>query len=324
MPAVVETMFYQGKLPWHGEGIKIPDGKILSVSEGLEAAGLDWDVSLRPLMTVAKAVEDRDLDKEFVPNVGHRAVVRESDQSMLGVVGPAYHALQNMKAFEWFQPFLDAELCSLHTAGSLFDGKKIWVLAQINSDPTVIRKNDEVAKFIMLSNSHDGTSSVRVGYTPIRVVCANTLAMTTKSSGSQLLRVRHTSGMNVTLDGIRDIMNVANQTFEATAEKYQWLATRSIAASDLRKYVKVVMGFGKIDDKDMKTKGKNICDAVIRMATAGLGNNGSTYWDVYNGATEYMNHKQGRNESSRLNSLWFGTNMKSNKEALDLALEMAE
>ena len=58
----------------------------------------------------------------------------------LGVVGPRYVPLQNKDAFEWFQPFVDAGECSLHTGGSLSGGQKVWALAQLNRDPSEIVK----------------------------------------------------------------------------------------------------------------------------------------------------------------------------------------
>ena len=104
--------------------------------------------------------------------VARYAVRRKTDGRILGTVGPRYTLLQNKDAFQWFQPFLDAQEAALHTAGSLVHGSRIWVLAKLNRDPLVIAEGDEVEKFVLLSHSHDGSLAVRVGFTPIRVVCA--------------------------------------------------------------------------------------------------------------------------------------------------------
>jgi len=338
MSACVETMFYVGATPWHGEGNKIEGDKKLNISEGITSAGLDWNVSIQPLVTTKRAQElidythgslPDDYDPPTIePDVDHNAVVRSNDNRVLGVVGPRYTPLQNIKAFEWFQPFLDAKTCSLHTAGSLYGGKKIWVLAELNNKPTEIVKGDEIAKFIMLSNSHDGTTSVRVGFTPIRVVCANTLAMAHNNNNSKLLRLRHSSQLIKNLDEVRDIMNLANQEFETTAEKYKWLATRHINTKDLIKYVKVILDVDlNKTDTELPTRTQNTINKVVELCLTGRGNNTpqtvGTYWAAYNGVTEYLNHIQGRNVSNRLDTLWFGVNAAKNKKALDLALEMA-
>jgi len=347
MAANVETMFYQGQEPWHGLGTKIPDGKKLSIDEALVASGLNWLVYKRPLITVKKAQEqareivakimsrseDVDIDtliEEIQANVDHVAIERDTDEQKLGVVGSGYEPLQNHEGFQTFQPFLDANECTLHTAGSLDCGKKVWVLAEINKVQMEILPNDNVSRFVLLSNSFDGTSAVRVGYTPIRVVCANTLAMA--HSCSQLIRIRHSKGMLPTLEQVRDTMCLANQNFEATAEQYRYLATRAIAnQNDLRQYVKVCLDLD-IPDDELKTRGSNLIDKVMHLCVAGTGIMDTpaegTWWGAYNGITEFWNHEQGSKENTlksrnnRLRNVWFQKVSKS-VDALELATKMA-
>jgi len=96
MPAVVENMMFVGETPWHGLGNQVDAGIAIN--------------DLKDLQTV-----------DGVP-VNHRATYRKSDGSILGVVGPRYTPLQNRDAFDWFQPFIDANECSIHTAGALSKG----------------------------------------------------------------------------------------------------------------------------------------------------------------------------------------------------------
>jgi phage/plasmid-like protein (TIGR03299 family) len=222
----VENMLYVGATPWHSLGVKLDNPP--TAAEAIKLAGLNWSVGLKALRTV---------DGE---SVDHRATYRLSDGRILGVVGPDYHPIQNADAFDWFNPFLESGEASIETAGSLRDGKRVWVLAKLNRAPSVIVPGDEVNKFILLANSHDGTFAGRVGFTPIRVVCANTLSMATEEGVSQLLRVRHTKGAKKALDKIREIMNLANQSFEATAAQYRQLAAHQVEKGDLEKYVKLV------------------------------------------------------------------------------------
>jgi len=335
MSAEVESMMFVGKTPWHGEGTYIPEGENLSIKKGLEKSGMDWEVKLQNLVTLPQAQSavnyahklDQFCDTpEVKPNVRSQAVVRSTDNKVLGVVGPSYNPLQNKEAFEWFQPFLDAKLCSLHTAGSLCGGSKVWVLAQLNKKPSIVAKNDEVCKFILLSNSHDGSSAVRVGYTPIRVVCSNTLGFAHSNNSSKLLRVRHTSQLHNNLNDIRDIMNTVDAEFEATAEKYAYLATKQINTKDLRKYVKLVLDVDEIPDEKIKTRTKNKINRIIELCETGRGNTNpvirNTYWSAYSGVNEYLNYELGRN-NNRLNNLWFGTGLKLNDKALKTALSLA-
>ena len=313
MSHAVEQMMFVGETPWHGLGNQLDEAP--TISEAITAAGLDWEVGLKDLQTV-----------DGVP-VNHRATYRKTDGSILGVVGPRYTPLQNVDAFDWFQPFIDAGECALHTAGSLHEGQKVWVLAQLNRDNSEIVRGDDVCKFILLSNSHDGTTAIRVGYTPIRVVCANTMAMAhSKGSGSKLIRIRHTRSSKTNLENVRDIMDNINAEFEATADQFRFLASRNFNQGDVRRYVKTMLDIQGTPDDDIKTRTRNILDDILtriegpkQSATGVRG----TWWAAYNGFNEYLNYSKGRTEDNRLDSLWFGLNANDNIKALNTALEFA-
>jgi phage/plasmid-like protein (TIGR03299 family) len=314
MPAEIETMAYAGATPWHGLGTALEEADVYDWSRACEKAGLAWDVELVGLQTA-----------DTQARVDHRAVRRMSDGRILGVVGRRYALLQNRAAFAWFQPFLDAKEASLHTAGSLRQGSRVWVLAKLNRDLVVIAPGDEAEKYLLLSHGHDGSLAVRVGFTPVRVVCANTLAMAHGSDASKLIRVKHTKDIHENLANIREVMDLANQQFEATAEQYRLLARKSISQADLRRYVKTVLGVK--DDQEPSARMKNVMEEIIGLAESGKGNTlpavTGTYWSAYNGVTEWLSFERGRNPENRLNSLWFGDGANLNKYALETALAMA-
>src|SRR5262245_16831082 len=185
----VETMAFFGQVPWHGLGTALQESDLYDWQTACRKAGLDWEAERVPLLTADK--QER---------VARFAVRRTSDGRILGTVGPKYTLLQNRDAFQWFNPFLEEREAALHTAGSLAQGSRIWVLAKLNRDPLVINQGDEVEKFILLSHSHDGSLAVRVGFTPVRVVCANTLAMAHGSDAGKLIRVKHSKSVQENLD----------------------------------------------------------------------------------------------------------------------------
>lgn len=310
----IETMAYFGQRPWHGLGTALDEVDLYDWQSASKKAGLDWTVELVPLVTA-----------DTQAKVDHRAVRRTSDSKVLGVVGPRYAPLQNKDAFAWFTPFLDAREAALHTAGSLKGGSRVWVLAKLNRDPLVIAEGDEVEKFVLLSHGHDGSLAVRAGFTPIRVVCQNTLSMAHGSDASKLIRIKHTRDVLENLANVREVMDLANQEFEATAEQYRRLARKSVNQADLRRYVNRVL---KIEDEqDISTRSKNIMEEIVRLAEAGRGNDlpsvRGTLWTAYNGVSEYLTYNRGRNGDNRLNSLWFGDSAITNRHALGVALEMA-
>jgi phage/plasmid-like protein (TIGR03299 family) len=310
------AMFAVGKAPWHNLGILLPEAP--KINEAIELAGLNWTVGMKPLFTP---------DKEQVQAM---ATYRQDTNKILGVVGASYKPLQNSEAFNFFQPFVDAKVASLETAGSLSDGKRVWVLAKLNADPSIITKEDIVEKYVLLSNSHDGSMAIRVGYTPIRVVCNNTLAMAHNGKSSQLLRVKHVGNPVETLENVREAMNTVDATFEATAAQYRILASKQISEKDLEKYVKIVFATRKqleeAFSKDDLTSGARVMSDIKRLFETGRGNNlptvRGTMWAAYNAISEYTQYERGENESKRLESLWFGTGATMNKEALKVAISM--
>lgn len=313
----VEQMFVVGAAPWHnlGKVFQVPP----SLEEAIVAAGLDWKVTTEPVFSGANERLDAQLTR------------RSSDNSILGVVGPNYVPLQNSEAFNFFKPFIEQKEAAIETAGSLKMGKRVWVLAKINKDPMVIKGNDTVEKYILLSNSHDGSLAVRVGFSSVRVVCSNTLAMAHDSKASKLIRVKHTKNVNENVENIREIMNVANAEFEASAEQYRMLASKQINSKDLEKYVKIVFN---TTSRIMEAEGnmdsinnKRIMDQVAPLFEKGRGNDmpeiKGTLWAAYNAVNEYLQYNRGDDEASRLDSLWFGQGAQLNKKALQTAVIMA-
>jgi len=311
MAHLVESMMYVGKTPWHGLGTQIPEDKKLIVQEAIVAAKLDWQVQLKDVF-----INNPDDSKLGIPD--HYAVCRTSDNAFLGIVGQDYVPLQNEEALKWFQPFLDAEEATLETAGSLKGGRQVWALAKIRDGNMDVGKKDPVAHYILLSNSHDRSVAVRVGFTPIRVVCNNTLTMAYDSEASKLLRVRHTSNLHENLELIREIMNVARKEFNATVEQYRHLQRRGIDTNELEKYVRVVFS---LPDNG----GKELIPNIIYLFENGRGSKeaGHTYWGAYNAVTEYLNYFRGKTQDNTLSSLWFGEATHINRQALSVALDMA-
>src|SRR5262249_5257411 len=162
MPHAVETMFSVRETPWHKLGRVVREAP--SAADAIRLAGLDWPVALQRL----RLSDGR--------TVNRWAVVRATDGAVVGdAVGPQWTPLQNREAVTWFDPFIQAKQAHFETAGSLCEGRRVWILAELNRKPVEVVPGDAVRKFLLLSNSHDGSLAVRVGFTPVRVVCANTL-----------------------------------------------------------------------------------------------------------------------------------------------------
>jgi len=312
----VEKMFYLGEVPWHGLGTKLDSPP--SIEEAIEEAGLNWSVDRKPLV-----IQGTDT---LVPSY---ATVRSSDNSVLGVVGKTYRVLQNSKAFEWFQPYLDSGEVELHTAGSLREGRHVWVLARVKSAPIEIVSGDAIEQFILLSNSHDGSASIRAGFTGIRVVCANTVAAAHSSSASKLIKIRHSEHAEIALDKVQKALDLGRREFAATAQGMREMAKVGCDIKTLKQYVREVFAPTETlaEDKDTNATLDRLCERVVPLFEDGRGADlkgvKGTLWGGYNAVTEFLTWERGRSADTRLENLWFGASGNLAQRAYNVALKMA-
>ena len=182
MSANVETMFYVREKPWHGLGTRVEEAP--TSADALICAGLDWEVIQKEVYTQ---------DGIFIPS--YKANTRSTDDAVLGIVSDRYKVVQNADAFRFTDDLL-GEGVTYETAGALQGGRKAWMLAKMPQRYFIA--GDEIEPYLVVMNSHDGSSGIKVAMTPIRVCCQNTLNLaldsakrtwTTKHTENVMLRV---------------------------------------------------------------------------------------------------------------------------------------
>lgn len=317
----INCMAYAGETPWHSLGQKVEGDATKDARMFAAAANMDWSVRKTPLYL-------RDENGEYQVTSDSFGVIRDIDNRYLGTVGPQWEPIQPAEAFDWFQPVVDSGSATFETAMSLRDGKVIAVLARISGEQSEVIKGDAINRYCLLSTSFDGSQSTRCGFTNVRVVCANTLAMAhdKNDAGNKLIRIRHHRRQHDVLSKIRDIMVLATQQFEATMEQYRFLAKSKIVSHrDLVEYVTKVLDIEVDDQGNMPTRSVNRVKAISDLAYNGIGQDlaAGTWWSGYNAVTQFLSHDAGRNADNRYTSLWFGAGADLNKRALDLALQAA-
>ena len=157
MPALVETMFSVRETPWHGLGTIVNDAP--TSEDALRISGLDW-----------KVMQDDVFTDSGERITGYKANIRDTDRKILGVVSDRYKVVQNTDAFSFTDELLGQGV-RYETAGSLQDGRRVWLLARMPKEYT--GGDDKICPYLVFSNSHDGTGAVKVAITPVRVVCNN-------------------------------------------------------------------------------------------------------------------------------------------------------
>jgi phage/plasmid-like protein (TIGR03299 family) len=310
MAHMVETMAYAGEVPWHGLGVRVPAD--LHPTQMLQKAGLDW--------TVRKVPAYADVAGQRVA-VGRSALVRDSDDSTLDVVSDDWNVLQNAEAFEFFHDFVANGDMEMHTAGSLRDGQLVWALAKVN-DGFELFKGDQVDSYLLFSNPHKYGWSIDVRFTPIRVVCNNTLTLSLNTSSKNFVKVSHRRQFDG--DMVKETLGIAKEKLATYREMAQFLGGKRYTAPKLVEYFKNVFPVtgGPEKKKEMSISASKALDVIHTQPGATFAE--GSYWQAFNAVTYMVDHKLGRSQDNRLTSAWFGQGKKVKADALELAVQMAE
>ena len=208
MPANVETMFYVREKPWHGLGTEVQEAP-MSI-DALILAGLDWTVEQKNVYTQ---------DGSLIP--GYKVNLRSTDNAALGIVSDRYKVVQNEDAFQFTDDLLGAGV-TYETAGALQGGRKVWMLARMPH--RYIIAGDEIAPYLVVMNSHDGSSGIKVAMTPIRVVCQNTLNLALNSA-KRIWTTKHMGELGRGIDALsrikltdKKVVDFMQEFFPTTAD----------------------------------------------------------------------------------------------------------
>lgn len=208
----VESCFSVREKPWHGLGTIIQEA--CNSEEALHFAGLDWEVKQQPVLYNGK-------------ETGYQFNIRSSDDTVLGVVGGRYKPVQNREAFAFTDELIGGDV-RYETAGSLANGKRVWMLAKM---PDTKIFDDVVEPYLCLTNGHDGFSSMKVCMTPVRVVCQNTLNMAL-STAKRTWNVRHSGNIESKLAEAQHTLGLANQYMKSFAAEAEELYKIKVSPSD--------------------------------------------------------------------------------------------
>ena len=327
------SMAYVGETPWHGLGVRLPDE--VAPYQMMEAAGLDWAVEKQALVTAEGAAVT---EKE--------ALVRTSDNKVLDIVGKNWNPVQNEEAFNFFNDFCATGGMSMHTAGSLKGGQVVWALAKVN-DSFELFGGDKVESYLLFSNPHKFGQAIDVRFTPIRVVCNNTLTFALSQGGTASFRMPHVRAFNEdVMEAAQEALGLSAQTMADFKNKAQFLAQKKAKHSNVLEFISEVYQPSLLEEfrQEMKQKeeGKLVGDivpikdrfnkypalvveALERQPGAELKSSKGTWWGALNAVTYVEDHlRESNDEGNNLHSAWFGAGANRKARALDLAVKYAE
>ena len=299
---------YSGTEPslWHNLGIELNHPK--TAREAIKMAGLDYTVMKKSLGLKTGLKQDA------------YATVRTDTKDVLGFVNKSYEPIQNIDAFIFFDDWVAENEAIYETAGVLGKGECIWILAKLPGYINV-HGNDMVNKYLLLTNSHDGSSHVRVKLTPIRVVCNNTLTAALQGAGE--VQISHTPNSAQDLEQAGAMLGLSNYLYEQLEVMFNSMAARKITDGQLRDYVQALVPDNEETENTARTE--NIRNSVLQLHESGRGAHlaRGTWWGAFNSVAEYTDHMMlDEDSNTRLNSIWFGRGEQLKLKAFRLAEKM--
>jgi phage/plasmid-like protein (TIGR03299 family) len=312
------AMMYSGEVPWHRLGTRLEEPA--TANEAIDAAGLNYLAVLRDIQT-----------GDGTPIPMRKAVIRSDSGDVLGVVGNSYVPVQNFQAFGFLDAVVADGSLRYHTAGALGKGERVWMLAKLPDAIRVKNSDDITEKYLLLSNSHDGSSSLRVHFTPIRVVCANTLALAARNGRGQGVSIIHKGDLTTKVRQAQEVLGLAKRFYDDAASQFNRLASHYPSLRQLEEYFQQVYPDSP-DGESSRTK--NVRQEMLRLFEHGIGHDmpeiRNTSWTALNAVTEYVDHYRStrgnsmiERASNRLESAWFGSGARLKERAWNLALQMA-
>ena len=228
MASNVESMFYTRTKPWHGLGVQVQEAP--ESKDALRLAGLDWKVYQREVYTDSGIRID-----------GYRANVRNTDNRVLGVVTERYKIVQNEEAFAFTDALLGKGV-RYETAGSLQDGRKVWLLARLPKE--YIISGEQISPYLVFSNSHDGSAAVRVAVTPIRVVCNNTLNLALSTAKRSWAMV-HTGNIKGKIHEAQETLLMAETYMNKLGKEFETLKRQKLSDRQIKEYIELLLPLEK-------------------------------------------------------------------------------
>jgi phage/plasmid-like protein (TIGR03299 family) len=344
MPHEIDTttgqaaVFTTGQPPWHGLGVTIDHAATSARAIGL--AGLDWTVDQWPLQATHPTPPEAEADPQHdtagvVLNVpGRVANVRTDTRAVLGVVGKGYRVFQNREAFDFFDAIVGDKLAMYQTAGSLQGGRRVWMLARIPKQYHA-GPEDPIQPYVLLVNSHDGSTSLRMIPTTVRVVCQNTLSLALGNAGRrQGLSIAHRASLDERVREARQKLGLVAARFDAFDQELHAMLDKDLRAAEADAYFQQLLPPAEPTpdaepQRDRRLKILEQFRANLDDPTNTLPGVRGTAWGAYNAVSQWADHQRtfrGRDDTqraeNRLRSVWFGNSHRFKQQAYRTALAL--
>lgn len=342
------------RVAWQQFGVDCKKNNISNIHEVMnymDEGHINYEVGEMPLMRVPSEMVEairKGLPFDWKPSVAdiintHKATLRTDNNDTLGIVGKGYGVVQNRKAFDFMDFIKEASGSEpiIESFGALGYGERMFITATLGED-CYLNPNDAIKNYVVFTNSHDGTGGVMAFFTPIRVICQNTLNMAIKGCSNKVT-FKHTSKVEERLDWtIERKRRIAAELFsksvkfsEKFMERMLGLKEQTVTADYTRDFIgKMCLtaptfelwkkaNFNADRVEEISTRTKNIMAALSDSIDNGVGqefNRGTKVW-LLNGVTTYLqNEKNWKSQEDKFNAMMFGSAQKKVDDAYQLLI----
>ncbi len=303
-------------VPWHGLGQTVdPEA---SVEVWQKAAQLEWHALKADVQFDSAVTQQRE-------SFADKHVLYRSDcGAPLSVVSSDYQVVQPADILNFFGELAEAKQFSIETVGALMNGRRIWALGRVGKNARIL--DDEVAPYLLLATSYDGTMATVARFTTIRVVCNNTLQASLRNRDAQRqVTISHQAIFDA--KAVRADLGIALDAWDEFQQKAGLMASRKLTDREtdawLQDLFQPFMPYGQSYTPEQVRKSKGYRRILELFAGEMIGGQQDatdrTLWGLLNATTEYIDHEKGRLQDNRLNAAWFGPGARFKDHAYQLA-----
>ena len=307
-------MAFVGETPWHGLGQELDQNADMATWR--KAAGMDWTLESAP---VHFEVKDDNLHHNLESFKGQNVLYRSDTNVPMSIVSNRYKPVQPAEVLDFFKDLVEESGFKLHTAGTLFGGKRLWALAETGKFGE-ITKDDGIGGFLLLSTSCDRSLATTARFTSVRVVCNNTLSMAT-ADGADCVSFTHAREFDHNL--MKAKLGLAVESFSAFMAMGQFLQKQQMNVHSAEDFVaKLMENPVRMTDPEFEVRNTRGFTKILDLfegQAKGSELVGQTKWGMLNAVTEYYDHHlPSRTQDARLNSTWFGSGNAVKAKAIQL------
>ena len=338
---------------WHGLGTVVQEAK--TSEEVIKLAKLDYNVS-KAKVFASYIPDGYKLDGklpngkytlydkynvlhtipkkgEVVPNA--YVTYREDTYDLLmssKVVTDRYTIVQNIDAFKWLDGLMDSSNITIETAGALGRGERMFISAKLPGSYRIHGDNSEIDKYLLFTNTHDGSGRLQVLITPVRVVCNNTLNIAIRGSNNKY-QITHTKTAHKKLDFALEMLNIYNIYEKHHIEVLNSMAKDLLPDVSVRKIIhNLILSPSELQlvnnnnnstrgIEEISTRKINKISALTHSIYNGIGQDSiehSKYWMLNGISNYYQNKKSYDNKEDMLDTISEGEATKVMNQFMEL------